>query len=330
MYGCLWHPTFNGMKKLFARVRNFFLPHSENAYHPHFFKKNTVTALAAVIVFLNIVYLVHTTVIAGNTGFLAAVLPGVLTSLTNNDRVAVGLSTLTESELLKKAAALKAEDMAKRGYFAHVAPDGTTPWHWIETVRYSYTYAGENLAVKFTDSKDVEEAWMKSPTHKANIVKPQFKEIGIATAQGMYKGEEVTFIVQYFATPSKKGITGVSKGKTVTASSSKTATSAPQVLGAEIEPAASQKETPIKDAVLIAASSPNHIMLYVLGGIFGAVALLLFLAIVIKIRVQYLEVIGAGIFLLALAGSSLFFFQETHIENVSLPADGASTVSVEL
>lgn len=318
------------MNKLFSRVRNFFLPHSENGYHPHFFKKNTLVAVASVIVFLNIVYLVHTTVIAGKTGFLAAVLPGVLTSLTNNDRVAVGLSTLKENELLKKAALLKAEDMAKRGYFAHTAPDGTTPWHWIEKVGYNYTYAGENLAVKFTDSKDVQEAWMKSPTHKANIVKPQFKEIGIATAQGLYKGEEVTFVVQYFATPSAKGVAGVSKGKKVNVTSSKTATSAPQVLGAEIEPTTPTKDTSLVDSFLTALSSPNHVMLYVVGGIFGAVALLLFLAIVIKMDVQHLEVIGGGIFLLALAGSSLFFFQEAHIENVSLPSDGASTVSAEL
>ena len=61
---------------------------------------------------------------------------------------------------------MKAQDMATLGYFAHVSPDGKTPWYWIEKVGYDYQYAGENLAINFSDSKDVTNAWMASPLHK--------------------------------------------------------------------------------------------------------------------------------------------------------------------
>ena len=50
------------------------------------------------------------------------------------------------------------------------------------------TIAGENLAVNFSDSQDVTNAWMNSPEHRANILNGDFTQIGIATAQGTYKG----------------------------------------------------------------------------------------------------------------------------------------------
>lgn len=308
------------MNQFFSRVRNFFLPHHSNKYRPHFFTKNSLLAVASLIVFLNVAYVVHTTVIIGKTGFMASVLPGVLTSLTNVDRSEAGLSTLNESDLLKQAASMKAKDMAEKGYFAHTAPDGTLPWKWLEKVGYRYTYAGENLAVKFTDSKDVAEAWMKSPTHRANILKPEFKEIGIGTAQGIYEGKEVTFVVQFFASPQGTSPASVSPIKKVPVSVTAQDTKAPQVLGAETSQKPLEKMS-VTDTLVRAAASPNSSMLYIMGAILGFILLLLFLAIVVKVRVQYLEVIGGGIILLCLIGGSFIFFNELHIKNVSLPND---------
>lgn len=108
------------------------------------------------------------------------------------------------NDLLSAAAQLKANDMAAKGYFAHVSPDGKTPWYWIDKVGYSYDYAGENLAVNFIDSADVSNAWMASPTHRANILNPVFKEVGTATAVGTYKGRNAIFVVQLFGTPTGK------------------------------------------------------------------------------------------------------------------------------
>lgn len=129
---------------------------------------------------------------------LAAVLPSVLVQATNKERQGDNLGTLQENELLTRAAKLKAEDMASKGYFSHTSPEGVTPWTWLNIVGYPYEKAGENLAVNFIDSVDVINAWMKSPSHRDNILSDKYDEIGIATAKGEYKGKEGVFVVQYF------------------------------------------------------------------------------------------------------------------------------------
>jgi hypothetical protein len=106
--------------------------------------------------------------------------------------------------VLDAAATLKAQDMAKGSYFSHNSPTGVTPWHWFDAAGYSYVYAGENLAVFFTDSTAVVEAWMKSPTHRANIVGSNYREIGVGTAKGKYNGYDTVFVVQLFGAPAKK------------------------------------------------------------------------------------------------------------------------------
>ncbi len=131
-------------------------------------------------------------------GFLAAVLQSEILSLTNAERAQNNVRLLAENPLLDASAQAKAADMAAKGYFAHKSPDGTTPWEWIKEAGYDYQYAGDNLAVRFVDSKDVMVAWMASPTHRANVVKGIYTEIGIGIAQGTYKGEPATFVVQHF------------------------------------------------------------------------------------------------------------------------------------
>lgn len=132
---------------------------------------------------------------------VAAVISSVLVELANADRSAQGLATLTVSPTLTEVARAKAEHMAAHQYFAHTAPDGTTPWHWFKEKNYQFLYAGENLAIDFSESTDVNRAWMQSPTHRANIVGTQFSEIGIATVDGMYQGRPTTYVVQVFGTP---------------------------------------------------------------------------------------------------------------------------------
>lgn len=132
---------------------------------------------------------------------LAAVVASVLVELTNNDRTSSGLGTLAVSPVLTAVAEAKAADMAEKGYFAHVSPEGLTPWHWFKQEGYQFAYAGENLAIDFSESPDVVRAWMQSPTHRANILGTRFTEIGIAVRQGMYQGRPTTFVVQVFGTP---------------------------------------------------------------------------------------------------------------------------------
>jgi hypothetical protein len=120
---------------------------------------------------------------------------------TNVDRAGQSLAELTVNPLLEEAARQKAHDMAEKGYFSHVGPEGEQPWVWLKGVGYYYLSAGENLAINFTDSKDVTDAWMNSPAHRANMLSGNFTEIGIGTAEGVYKGKETTFVVQFFGKP---------------------------------------------------------------------------------------------------------------------------------
>lgn len=123
--------------------------------------------------------------------------------LTNKERADVGISRLLYNQTLVDSAQLKASDMAREGYFAHISPNGKTPWYWFKQRGYDFLYAGENLAVNFTNSQDINTAWMNSRGHKANILSKNFTEIGVATAQGMYQGKETTFVVQMFGSPAQ-------------------------------------------------------------------------------------------------------------------------------
>ncbi len=134
--------------------------------------------------------------------YIAAVISAVLVELANDDRQAQALAELSVNPKLVAAAQAKADDMAAKGYFAHETPEGHDSWHWFRLTDYEYAYAGENLAVNFSESTDVEKAWMASPTHRANILNDRYTEIGIATAKGTYKGREAIFAVQMFGRPS--------------------------------------------------------------------------------------------------------------------------------
>lgn len=132
---------------------------------------------------------------------VSTVLPAVVIDLTNEQRVENNRSQLVRNSVLDKAAAAKAQHMADNEYFAHFAPDGTTPWEFFADQGYVYAHAGENLAIHFTDSAEVVEAWMLSPAHKKNIVDPKFREIGVGTARGTFDGYDTVYVVQLFGTP---------------------------------------------------------------------------------------------------------------------------------
>jgi len=186
---------------MFGRNKKYFIPRKKNEFKPHFFQRDTVIftviALSGLLLatFVGSNYLIR-------SNYLAAIYPQVLVSYANEARNQIlGDGRLAANPTLEEAAKMKAEDMAKNGYFAHTSPGGKTPWYWLDQAGYNFKYAGENLAVDFVGSEDVQNAWMASPLHKENILNPKFKEIGIATATGTYQGKEVIFVVEFFGTP---------------------------------------------------------------------------------------------------------------------------------
>ena len=183
---------------------------TEKPAHPahHLFSVLGIVASCAVIIGAFVVIALYANVFV-RSGQMAAVVTATLVELTNEDRTERDLGELQVSPVLVAAAQAKANDMATRGYFAHQSPDGLDSWHWFREEGYSFAYAGENLAVNFSDSANVERAWMDSPTHRANILNDKFTEIGIATAVGEHKGKRAVFVVQMFGAPKQEVVAEV-------------------------------------------------------------------------------------------------------------------------
>lgn len=120
---------------------------------------------------------------------------------TNDYRATKGLAPLTESPLLDKSACLKADDMVAKNYWAHVSPDGTQPWYWIQQVNYAYKKAGENLAYGFRTGYEVIAAWKNSPTHEVNLSGSYMESGACVVSSKSYQGGENTVIVAHYATP---------------------------------------------------------------------------------------------------------------------------------
>jgi len=112
------------------------------------------------------------------------------------------LLELKESAILDEAASAKAQDMFNKQYFEHVSPSGVGPGDLVQAAGYEYIVAGENLILgNFSSEKEVVDAWMASPGHRANILNTRFTEIGVAIIKGTYKGQSVWIGVQEFGLP---------------------------------------------------------------------------------------------------------------------------------
>lgn len=110
----------------------------------------------------------------------AELTPANIIMLMNRDRAAAHLPALKESKVLDRSAALKANDEVKHEYFAHTSPAGLGLVHWLKVARYKYQVAGENLAIGFDQADDAETAFMASPTHRANILNRNYRDVGIS------------------------------------------------------------------------------------------------------------------------------------------------------
>ena len=118
--------------------------------------------------------------------------------LTNQQRQQNNLPPLTLDERLDQAAIGKATDMFAKDYWAHLAPDGTTPWVFIKQAGYNYVYAGENLARGYTTSTDVVNAWMASPSHRENMLSNHYQNVGYGVLAGNLGGEDTVLVVEMF------------------------------------------------------------------------------------------------------------------------------------
>lgn len=116
----------------------------------------------------------------------------------NRQRSAAGKPTLTINSALTTSAQLKADHMAANNYWAHIAPDGTDPWHFFDQAGYTYRNAGENLARCFKTIDGTITGWINSPTHRENMLNGDFQETGFGSYQ---RPDGCTVIVNHFGAP---------------------------------------------------------------------------------------------------------------------------------
>ncbi|WP_462186179.1 MULTISPECIES: CAP domain-containing protein [unclassified Frankia] len=116
-------------------------------------------------------------------GGLTLVLARVVT-LTNAERAREGLAPLTVDDRLAAAAEAHSVDMATRGFFAHTSPEGRTVSDRVSALGYRYAQVAENIAAGQNSADEVVTGWMNSPGHRANILIPRLRQIGIGQATG--------------------------------------------------------------------------------------------------------------------------------------------------
>jgi uncharacterized protein YkwD len=135
------------------------------------------------------------------TNYPTKVTTADILNLVNAERTAAGETPLKLNACINAAAQAKADDMATRGYFGHVDPEGRNVWHLFAEHDYDYWIAGENLAIHYKNTEDVVSAWMNSEGHRNNLLNPHFEEMGIGITNVTLHDKPVQYIVQLFAFP---------------------------------------------------------------------------------------------------------------------------------
>ncbi|MCK9250385.1 MAG: CAP domain-containing protein [Solirubrobacteraceae bacterium] len=109
-----------------------------------------------------------------------------LLCLTNLERAAVGLNTVTPSVLVTLAAQRHVDDMTLRRYFAHDAPApapfGTSPSLRLSAAGYTWSAMGENLAVGQQTPRAVVTAWLASKGHCENLMSTAYRVAGFGVS----------------------------------------------------------------------------------------------------------------------------------------------------
>lgn len=221
-------------------------------FAPDPFQRSALSLMAVLVVLTFFAANLQAMLWQSSDWLVSTVLPAVVIELTNDERADLDAPPLVRNETLNAAAQLKAQHMARNEYFSHYSPDGVSPWYWFDEAGYVYAHAGENLAIHFTDSSEVVEAWMNSPTHRENIVSSQYTEIGVGTAKGEFDGYDTVYVVQLFGTP---GITAPNVVETPTPDATELALATPpQPVNEPV--AEAPVETSVNEPVILAETDP--------------------------------------------------------------------------
>ncbi len=181
-----------------------FLPHPDNKTRAGLLSHKSILIYCLLILLVTGLFRLIPLVLPGVLGYASDINVSDLLKYTNEQRKLNGVSELRLNAKLTAAAQKKGAHMFEKNYWAHISPDGVEPWDFILKENYDYIYAGENLAKNFSNSKDVVTAWLNSPSHRDNLLSPNYDEVGFAVENGVLDGYETTLVVQMFGRPRDK------------------------------------------------------------------------------------------------------------------------------
>jgi uncharacterized protein YkwD len=131
----------------------------------------------------------HAQAAAGSLGAGAAA--ETLRCLINAERARRGLRPVRGDTRLRRAAGRHARDMATHGYFAHVARDGSSPAARVRRTGYLRGARSWSVGEALAWGRDAGAAprrlvarLLRSPSHRAIILNPAFREVGVGVALG--------------------------------------------------------------------------------------------------------------------------------------------------
>ncbi len=175
------------------------IPRESSHARAHTLSHGALFLYGAFLLLVQLTILAVSSNFPGVLGFASNITADEIIAQTNVERASNNLPALKVNERLTKAASLKADYMFQKDFWAHIAPDGTTPWKFILDSGYKYLYAGENLAKDFQNSDDVVGAWMASKAgHRENLLGTHYTDIGVAVVNGTLGGFQTTLVVQMF------------------------------------------------------------------------------------------------------------------------------------
>lgn len=119
----------------------------------------------------------------------------------NKERLAKGLPLYKENANLSRAAEFKVKSLVELRALEHTQSSNGSLWWPLLKAGYEYSAMGENLAQGIFDPDELVKDWMSSPNHRANIVNPNYTEIGVSVMTGIFNGYSVPYVVLYAGTP---------------------------------------------------------------------------------------------------------------------------------
>lgn len=111
----------------------------------------------------------------------------MMLALVNEERRKAGLKPLQMDEKLRQVAREHAQEMFHLGYFAHQSPVTGSPFDRMRRAGIPFAVAGENLAYA-PNVQIAHEGLMNSPGHRANILRPEFRKVGIGIIKSEFRG----------------------------------------------------------------------------------------------------------------------------------------------